>query len=185
MFSWVAIDRFAEKERAKDATFRKQSADKVLRSDAQPLTDDDLLAKLRSFGIELDRPSLERLCREAFSAEEIATPLLDQRTFHGRQAEMESDWIWVCFTALWQRWFPDQPCFELLDDKMEAGYELQGPGRDAAACRILGPREFHRRRWQGDAGGTRSCAHQGWRHECAAQKHPAKRGWRRIGLSSH
>jgi tetratricopeptide (TPR) repeat protein len=136
MFSWVAIDRFAEKERTKDATFRKESADKVLRSDAQPLTDDDLLAKLRSFGIELDRPSLERLCRGALSAEEIATPLLDQRTFHGRQAEMESDWIWVCLTVLWQRWFPDQPGFELLDDKIEAGYELQGPGRDAAACRI-------------------------------------------------
>jgi tetratricopeptide (TPR) repeat protein len=136
MFSWVAIDRFAEKERAKDANFRKQSADKVLRSDAKPLTDDELLAKLRSFDIKLDHPSLERLCRQALSAEEIATPLLDQRTFRGRQAEMESDWIWVCLTALWQRWFPDQPCFELLDDKIEAGYELQGPGRDAAACRI-------------------------------------------------
>jgi hypothetical protein len=49
---------------------------------------------------------------------------------------MQSDWIWVCLTALWQRWFPDQPGFELLDDKIEAGYELQGPGRDAAACRI-------------------------------------------------
>jgi hypothetical protein len=119
MFSWVAIDRFAEKERARNATFRKQNADKVLRSDAQALTDDDLLAKLRSFGTELDRPSLERLCRDALSAEEIATPLLDQRTFHGRRAEMESDWIWVCLTALWQRWFPDQPCFELLDDKIE------------------------------------------------------------------
>jgi len=129
MFSWVAIDRFAEQRRAKDATFRKQSAGKVLRSDAKQLTDDDLLAKLRSFGIELDRPSLERLCREALSAEEIATPLLDQRTFHGRQAEMESDWIWVCLTALWQRWFPDQPCFELLDDKMQAGYDFTGSGR--------------------------------------------------------
>ncbi|HEX8810964.1 MAG TPA: hypothetical protein VF742_03120, partial [Terracidiphilus sp.] len=77
MFSWVAIDRFAEKERARDGSFSKQSAGKVLRSDAKPLTDDDLLAKLRSFGIELDRPSLERLCRDALSAEEIATPLLD------------------------------------------------------------------------------------------------------------
>ena len=132
MFSWVAIDRFAEKERARDARFRKQNADKVLRSDAKNLTDDDLLAKLRSFGIELDRPALERLCREALSAEEIATPLLNQRTFHGRQAEMESDWIWVCLTALWQRWFPDQPCFELLDDKIETGYDIQG----SAACRI-------------------------------------------------
>ena len=132
MFSWVAIDRFAEKERAIDAKFRKQNADKVLRSDAKPLTDDELLAKLRSFDIELDRPWLERHCREALSAEEIATPLLDQRTFHGRQGEMESDWIWVCLTTLWQRWFPDQPCFELLDDKIEAGYDLQG----SAACHI-------------------------------------------------
>ena len=74
MFSWVAIDRFAEKERARDGKFRKQSADKVLRSDAQPLTDDELLAKLRSFDIELDRHSLEGLCRRALSAEEIATP---------------------------------------------------------------------------------------------------------------
>ena len=56
MFSWVAIDRFAEKERAIDAKFRKQNADKVLRSDAKPLTDDELLAKLRSFDIELGRP---------------------------------------------------------------------------------------------------------------------------------
>jgi hypothetical protein len=87
MFSWVALDRFAEKERTRDATFRKQSAGKVLRSDAQPLTDDDLLAKLRSFGIELDRPALERLCREALSAEEMATPWLDQRTFHGTSGD--------------------------------------------------------------------------------------------------
>jgi len=136
MFSWVAIDRFAEKERAKDASFRKQNADKVLRSDANNLTDDDLLAKLRSFGIELDRASLERFCREALSAEEMASPLLDQRTFYGRQAEMESDWIWVCLTELWQRWFPDQPGFELLDDKIEAGYDLQGAGEAQAACRI-------------------------------------------------
>ena len=135
MVSWVALDRFAEQERARSATFRK-SARKVLRSDAQPLTDEELLAKLGSFGIELDRPALERLCREALSAEEMAKPWLDQGTFHGRQAEMESDWIWVCLTALWQRWFPDQPCFELLDDKMQAGYEFQGPGGVLAACRI-------------------------------------------------
>jgi hypothetical protein len=136
MFSWVAIDRFAEKERASDASFRKQNVDKVLRSDAKNLTDDDLLAKLRSFGIELDCPSLERLCGGALSAEEIATPLLEPRTFHGRQAEMESDWIWVCLAALWQRWFPDQPCFELLDDKIEAGYDLQSAGDAQAACHI-------------------------------------------------
>ena len=133
MLSWVAMDRIVEKQRAGDATYRQQSERKVLRSDAQPLSDDDLLAKLRSFGIELDRAALERLCLKALSAEEIATPWLDQRN---RPAEMESDWIWVCLTALWQRWFQDQPGFELLDDKMQAGYDLRGLEGAPAGCRI-------------------------------------------------
>ena len=58
MLSWVAMDRIVEKQRAGDATYRQRSERKVLRSDAQPLSDDDLLAKLRSLGIELDRSSL-------------------------------------------------------------------------------------------------------------------------------
>jgi hypothetical protein len=135
MISWVAMDRIVEKQRAADAAYRKQAAGKVLRSDARLLTDGDLLAKLRSFGIDLDRPSLERLCSQALSAEEIAQPLLDQRTFHGKREQMESDWIWICLSALWQRWFPDQPCFELLDDKMQAGYDLRASGRAPAVCR--------------------------------------------------
>ena len=103
MISWVAMDRIVERKRAADADYRKQAAGKVLRSDARRLTDSELLAKLRSFGIEMDRPTLERLCDQALSAEEIAQPLLDQRTFHGRQQQMESDWIWICLSALWQR----------------------------------------------------------------------------------
>ena len=135
MISWVAMDRIVERKRAADAAYRKQGADKVLRSDAKRLTDGELLAKLRSFGIELDRPSLERLCDQALSAEEIAQPLLDQRTFHGRHEQMESDWIWICLSALWQRWFPDKPSFEALDDKMQAGYELAESGA-VAVCRV-------------------------------------------------
>ena len=135
MFSWVAMERIVERERATDAGNRKQAGGKVLRSDARRLTDGELLAKLSSFGIELDRPSLERLCDQALSAQEIAEPLLDQRTFRGRDAQMESDWIWICLSALWQRWFPDKPSFEGLDDKMQAGYELRKSGA-VAACRM-------------------------------------------------
>lgn len=136
MISWVAMDRIVESKRATDAAYRKQAAGKVLRSDADRLTDGELLAKLRSFGIELDRPSLERLCDQALSAEEIAQPLLDRRTYHSRREEMESDWIWVCLSALWQRWFSDKPSFESLDDKMQAGYELLASSGAAAACRV-------------------------------------------------
>ena len=136
MISWVAMDRIVERKRATDAAYRKQGADKVLRSDARRLTDGELLAKLRSFGIEMDRSSLERLCDEALSAEEIAQPLLEGRTFHGRKQEMDSDWIWICLSALWGRWFPDKPSFEALDDKMQAGYELQKSGGAVAVCRV-------------------------------------------------
>jgi tetratricopeptide (TPR) repeat protein len=135
MFSWVAMDRIVERKRAEDAAYRGQAAGKVLRSDAKRLTDGELLAKLSSFGIDLDRASLERLCDQALSAEEIAQPLLNQRTFHGRHEQMESDWIWICLSALWQRWFPDKPSFEALDDKIQAGYELRESGA-AAACRV-------------------------------------------------
>src|SRR5260370_15884699 len=132
MISWVAMDRIVESKRAADTAYRQQAAGKVLRSDAKRLTDGELLAKLRCFAIEMDRPTLERLCDQALSAEEIAQPLLDQRTFHGRQQQMESDWIWICLSALWQRWFPDKPSFEALYDKMQAGYDLRSSSAVAA-----------------------------------------------------
>jgi len=64
------------------------------------LSDGDLLAKLRSFDIDLDRSSLEQLCGQALSAEEIAKPLLDQRTFYGKHENLESDWILDLFGDL-------------------------------------------------------------------------------------
>ena len=83
----------------------------------------------------MDRPSLERLCDGALSAEEIVRPMLDQLASKGKREDLESDWIWICLTTLWQRWFPYQPSFELLDDQMQAGYELLASGSAVAACR--------------------------------------------------
>ncbi len=78
------------------------------RAQAKRLTDGELLDKLRSFGIEIDRTWLEQRCQRALSAEEIAGPLMDQSKSSG----LESDWIWICVATLWGRWFPDQPSFE-------------------------------------------------------------------------
>ncbi len=50
MISWLAMDRIVERKRASDATYRKQTAGRLLRSGAQRLTDGELLAKLRAFG---------------------------------------------------------------------------------------------------------------------------------------
>jgi hypothetical protein len=136
MISWVAINRIAERAIASDAGYRKQMAGRPLRSDAERLTDGELLAKLHSFGIDLDRASLGRLCEETLSAEEIARPLLESRTFKTKREALEGDWIWICLVALWQRWFPDKPSFEMLDDKMQAGYDRMAAEGPIAACRI-------------------------------------------------
>ena len=132
MLSWVAMERIYERQILPDAKLRKQAGARPLRADAKRLTDVDLLAKLRSFGIEIDRAWLEGKCERALSAEEIAGPLMDQS---GRRG-VESDWIWICVATLWRRWFPEQPSFEVLDDKMQAGYELLSSRGAVAACRI-------------------------------------------------
>lgn len=113
----------------------QQAAERPLRSDGERLTDGELLAKLRSFGIEIDRASLGRLCDETLSAEEITKPWLENHTFKTRREALESDWIWICVVVLWQRWFPDKPSFERLDDKIQAGYDRMETGDSMAACR--------------------------------------------------
>ena len=136
MISWVAIERMVEKRAASDARYREKIAGRPRRSDAKLLSDAELLSKLRSFGINLDRASLGRLCQKALSAEEVARPLLERCTFRSSRDELEGDWIWICLAVLWQRWFPDEPCFEALDDKMQAGYDTKESAGVVAACRI-------------------------------------------------
>jgi tetratricopeptide (TPR) repeat protein len=136
MISWVAMDRILERHMATDADLREKAAGRPRRSLARPLTDEKLLAKLRAFSIALDRSSLEPLCRGALSAEEIAGPLMAKCVFATHENKLQGDWIWVCVDALWNRWFPDIPFFEMLDDKMQAGYESFNSGNPAAACRI-------------------------------------------------
>jgi len=132
MLSWVAMERIYEREILPDPKLRKEAGPRPLRADARRLTDGELLAKLRSFGIDIDRAWLERKCQQALSAQEIAGPLMDQ-SGHGGE---ESDWIWICVATLWRRWFPEQPFFEEIDDRMQAGYELLKSSGAVASCRV-------------------------------------------------
>jgi tetratricopeptide (TPR) repeat protein len=136
MISYVAMDRMLEKEMASNAELREKAAGRPTRSLAKPLTNEELVAKLRSFGIDLDRASLGALCNESLSAEEIARPLIERCVFQNRWEKLQGDWIWVCVEALWQRWYPDKPSFEMLDDKMQAGYKLNSAGKVEDGARI-------------------------------------------------
>jgi len=136
MVAWVVIDRVVERERQTDSAYRKKTAGRPMRSDSKRLADSELIQRLRSFGVEIDRAALSDLCDEKLSAEEMAEPLIIQYESAKGKDLIESDWIWICLTALWERWFPDRPSFEMLDDKIQAGYESAHSGDAAAACRV-------------------------------------------------
>jgi uncharacterized protein YchJ len=130
--SFVAMERIYVREVQRDPKLRKPGPERPLRVHARHLTDEELLAKLRSFGFEIDRGWLERNCERALSAEEIARPLLEQSNSRG----LERDWIWISVATLWRRWLPEQPSFEELDDKMQTGYQLLMSNDVKAACRV-------------------------------------------------
>ena len=77
--SWVTLDRICQ-EKGRQGGFRRELErnGRPLRSSAAPLSDDELLAKLRELGLDVDRDGVERLCEGALSAEEVAKPIGDK-----------------------------------------------------------------------------------------------------------
>jgi tetratricopeptide (TPR) repeat protein len=104
------------------------------RSGAADLSDQQLLEKLRGFGLEGGRVELERLCEGALSAEEAAGRLLDRcDPGEGRPHE---DWLWLCVLELWRRWWPERVCVEFLADKIQAGYDAQERREQTSAVAV-------------------------------------------------
>ncbi len=115
--SWVELDRIVSEEIVRDDDIRRRVAasGRPLRSYALGMSDDDLLAKLCGLGVDADREKLAGLCDRALSAEEVVSERL-------RLHDWNADWAWICLTELWQRWWPEKACLELLDDKIQEGY---------------------------------------------------------------
>ena len=134
--SWVTLDRICEEQMRSDPNIRRlfEHSNRPLRSRAAQLSDEELLEKLRRFGFDLDRAGLEQLCEGALSAEEVADPLLDRCDFRTDEERTEGEWIWICVLSLWQRWWPEKVCLELLDDKIQSGYHELERGETAAAA---------------------------------------------------
>ncbi len=109
---------------------------KPLRSEMKHLSDEQLLAKLSGFGIALDRISLGGLCEQNLGAEQVAKRLIDAATFKDQIGKSHVKQVENCVAHLWQRWFPEQPSFDGLEDKMLTGYELIEAGDGAGACRV-------------------------------------------------
>jgi len=136
-WSYVALERIAQDAAAQDPgiqlTFDKM--DRPFRSVARKMSDEQLLAKLKENGLELDRDGLLEINRLCVSAEAASIPLADNlpKWKAGKSIpDFRSDWLWIGISVLWERWFPDTPHFEMLDDVIREGYDFQC--KDTEAC---------------------------------------------------
>ena len=129
--SWVELDRIVSEEIVRDDGIRRRAAEsgRPLRSRATGMSDDDLLAKLCGLGVDADREKLARLCEGALSAEEVVSERLGLH-------DWDADWAWICLTELWQRWWPEKACLELLDDKVQEGYDADQRNNFVTSGRI-------------------------------------------------
>jgi hypothetical protein len=131
----VTLDRSLRERSANDGAFRRKlEADRrPTRSSADRMSDTELLEKLNSMGFPLDRQGVARICEGVLSVQDAAQPLIRDWEARNPGNSFMVDWIWISLLALWQRWWPDKVCMELLDDKMQAGYAHQENG-DITTC---------------------------------------------------
>jgi hypothetical protein len=133
--SLIALNRIVEERAKQDAEYRRilASNGKPLLSHAGKLTEAELLGKLERVGIDLDKPSFAEIAEHALSAEEIFNTSVTPEVRSRFKSSVDADWVWFALTILWERWFPQWPNFEQLDDRIQAGYALS-ESDPAAAC---------------------------------------------------
>lgn len=132
----MSINRMVEDQVAVNETYRRQivKSGRPLLSDGRSMSDDDLLSKLHSLGFGMNRSRLLEMIPRSASAQAMSEALfLEHKT--NIPGTME-DWVWIALTCLWERWYPDEPNMELVDDKMQAGYVKLNAENRECACQL-------------------------------------------------
>jgi tetratricopeptide (TPR) repeat protein len=134
--SFSAMNRILEEKIATDEAYRNSISQhgKIVLAAGRALSDEALLGKLAAMGLGMDRVEFLRRTRSCLSAQEMAEAVYDDPP--RRLSNSESDWVWIAFTCLWERWSPERPSFEMIDDRMQEGYLAQERRDEQAACRL-------------------------------------------------
>lgn len=117
-----AMNRIVEQQIAGDKARQDalRAKGKVLMMDVRNMSVEDILDKLNSIGLRINREIMSELCIKHISAESLAMWLEKDR----KLKNFNEDWTWLGIRVLWERWFPEIQNLEMLDDKMQKGYEL-------------------------------------------------------------
>jgi hypothetical protein len=134
--STMSLNRIVEEQVAANETYRRQVVEsgRSFLSDGRSMSDDDLLSKLHSLRIGMNRSRLLEMIPRFASAQAMSEALFLEHK-KNIPSTME-DWVWIALTCLWERWYPDEPNMEMVDDKMQAGYaQLKAENRECA-CQL-------------------------------------------------
>ena len=133
--SQIAIRRIAEDKALEDETYRRtlERPNRPFTWLVRPMSDEELVAKLHSLNIDMDPVRLEKLSRRYPAAYALSGALVGDREFDER--EFADDWAWFAIEALWQRWLPERPNMEMVDDRIQTGYAAVQRHDSAEACR--------------------------------------------------
>ena len=135
--SHAALNRIVEGKMASDSKYKKdlERKKRPVLANGRALSDTELTDMLRSCGISFDRERLDQESRRFLSAENLARSWTEEEEFPDGVRYPE-DWVWICLTVLWERWFPDHPNLEMLDDKIQEGYRWLEKKDEVRACEV-------------------------------------------------
>ncbi len=131
----IARARIMEHKMAADPTYRKRvtASGRPTLSKIRQLADEELVETLSKLGLEFRREDFGRLASSFASAEELAEQMF--RTHLPDLRDWGQDRLWMGLAVLWERWLPQRPSFEMIEEWMYAGRVLAGKGRDpVGAC---------------------------------------------------
>ncbi|MFN0051538.1 MAG: YecA family protein [Planctomycetales bacterium] len=121
---FLRLSRSQQSRALKDEAFARDLRQRAqaLLLQARQLSDTELLSKLGVLNINLDVSRLEELSRQFSSAEAVLRQLSGNSSGKTADSRAPEDWGWLAVACLWERWLPERPSAELIDDLMQRGY---------------------------------------------------------------
>lgn len=138
MISAKVIARITEEHLASDSKamqeFKKKG--RFLMSDVRSMTDEEISEKLQRIGFQFTRETFGEWCWKEISADRLSKRLL--KKWNLKPSNNDDDFSWMGVAVLWERWFPEFPSLEMLDDSMQNGYKLLEKGNTIEAMKAWG-----------------------------------------------
>ncbi|MGH9834469.1 MAG: SEC-C metal-binding domain-containing protein, partial [Blastocatellia bacterium] len=102
--------------------------------EVRELSTKQIIQKLKKFGVEFTEKKFLKEVKRFLSAEDLAKHW--EKIYHINAAGYDVDFIWMAAVILWERLAPEVFSSEMIDDRMQEGYDLLDSRRVVEACTI-------------------------------------------------